>query len=44
MMIEQRNEARKQKDFAAADGIRDKLNEMGVILEDKPEGTQWRRK
>jgi len=44
MMIEQRNDARRQKDFAASDGIRDKLNEMGVILEDKPEGTQWRRK
>ena len=44
MMIEQRNDARRQKDFATSDGIRDKLNEMGVILEDKPEGTQWRRK
>ena len=44
MMIEQRNDARRQKDFAAADNIRNKLNEMGVMLEDNPEGTEWRRK
>jgi cysteinyl-tRNA synthetase len=43
-MIGQRQQARINKDFAAADGIRDKLAELGIILEDKPDGTTWRRK
>jgi len=43
-MVEHRNEARKRKDFAAADEIRGKLDEAGIVLEDKPEGTIWRRK
>ena len=38
-----RNEARKSKDFAEADRIRDDLADQGIILEDKPEGTIWRR-
>ena len=42
--IEQRSEARNRKDFAAADTIRDKLDEIGIILEDKPDETKWRRK
>jgi len=42
--IEQRNEARKKKDFATADIIRKKLDEIGIVLEDKPDGTVWRRK
>jgi cysteinyl-tRNA synthetase len=42
--IVHRNEARKNKEFAAADTIRDKLDEIGIVLEDKPEGTVWRRK
>ena len=42
--IVHRNEARKNKEFAAADAIRDKLDEIGIVLEDKPEGTVWRRK
>jgi len=42
--IVHRNEARKNKDFAVADAIRDKLDEIGIVLEDKPEGTVWRRK
>jgi cysteinyl-tRNA synthetase len=43
-MIQQRQQARANKDFAAADGIRDKLAEFGIVLEDKPDGTTWRRK
>ncbi len=39
-----RTEARKAKDFARADGIRKKLDEMGILLEDTPAGTQWRWK
>ncbi len=42
--IEQRNDARSKKDFASADAIRDKLDGLGIVLEDKPEGTVWRRK
>ncbi len=41
-MIEERAEARKRKDWKRADAIRDRLKEMGVILEDTPEGTKWR--
>ncbi|MCH8182135.1 MAG: cysteine--tRNA ligase [Proteobacteria bacterium] len=43
-LITERNAARKAKDFAASDRIRDELKEGGVILEDKPDGTtDWRR-
>lgn len=41
-LIQERNAARKQKNFAEADRIRDRLMEMGVQLEDTPEGTRWR--
>ena len=44
VLIEQRNEARSRKDFAAADGLRNKLDEIGIVLEDKPDGTTWRTK
>jgi cysteinyl-tRNA synthetase len=42
-LIEQRNAARKAKDFAQADRVRDQLQAAGVILEDGPGGTTWRR-
>jgi len=41
-MIEERAVARAKKDWAKSDQIRDRLNDMGVILEDSPEGTTWR--
>ena len=44
VLIDQRNEARKVKDFAKADGLRNKLDEMGIVLEDMPEKTTWRMK
>jgi len=44
VLIEQRNDARKQKDYARADELRNKLDEIGIILEDKPDGTAWRTK
>jgi cysteinyl-tRNA synthetase len=43
-MIEKRNQARKDKDFATADQIRDDLDKMGIILEDTPQGVRWKRK
>lgn len=42
-LIALRNQARKDKDFATADKIRDQLIEMGITLEDTPQGTRWRR-
>ncbi|EEI3887559.1 cysteine--tRNA ligase [Salmonella enterica] len=44
VLIQQRLDARKAKDWAAADAARDRLTEMGIILEDGPQGTTWRRK
>jgi len=41
-MIGERTHARAQKDWARADAIRDRLKEMGVVLEDGPQGTTWR--
>ncbi len=41
-LIAQRNAARKQRDFAKADEIRDQLQAMSVVLEDSREGTKWR--
>ncbi len=42
-LIEQRTNARKNKDFATADRIRDELKEKGIILEDSASGVKWRR-
>jgi cysteinyl-tRNA synthetase len=43
-LVEEREEARKNKDWKTADEIRIKLNKMGVILEDTPEGIKWKIK
>ena len=42
-LVNARNEARKNKDWAKSDELRDKLKEMGIILEDTPQGTRWHR-
>lgn len=43
-LIEDRNQARQEKNFARADQIRDSLAEQGIALEDTPQGIRWRRK
>ena len=42
-LIDERLEARKAKNFARSDEIRDLLKEQGIVLEDTPQGTRWRR-
>ena len=39
--IEERNEARKNKNFKLADQIRDRLASRNILLKDGPEGTDW---
>ena len=43
-LIEQRNAARKNRDFKRADEIRNQLAGRGILLEDTPQGTKWKRK
>lgn len=42
-LIEERNQARKNKDFARSDQIRDELKQQGIILEDTPQGTRYKK-
>ncbi|MGB9814258.1 MAG: cysteine--tRNA ligase [Thermovenabulum sp.] len=42
-LIEERQKARKEKNFALADKIRDELKQKGVILEDTPSGVRWKK-
>ena len=42
-LIKQRNEARAAKDWATADAARNALSAMGIVLEDGPNGTTWRK-
>ncbi len=42
LLVDLRNRLRKEKNFAMADEIRNRLTELGVTLEDKPDGTRWR--
>tara|TARA_B110000211_G_scaffold144267_1_gene164636 strand:- start:199 stop:1551 length:1353 start_codon:yes stop_codon:yes gene_type:complete len=43
VLIAKRNQAKVDKDYAGADGVREALKAMGVVLEDSREGTKWRR-
>jgi cysteinyl-tRNA synthetase len=43
-LIEQRQQARKARDFAKADAIRKQLGDAGIILEDTKDGLRWKRK
>ena len=42
-LIEERRQARANKDFARSDAIRDQLKEQGILLDDTPQGTVWKR-
>lgn len=42
-LIQERNEARKNKNFKRSDEIRDLLKEQGIVLEDTAQGTRWKR-
>jgi cysteinyl-tRNA synthetase len=42
-LIKEREEARRRKDWATADKIREELRRRGVLLEDTPQGVRWRR-
>jgi len=44
LLIEVRRQAREAGQYAIADGIRARLGELGIALEDRPDGTSWRRK
>lgn len=42
-LVEQRQQARKNRDWALADKIRDELKERGIVLEDTPQGVRWKK-
>jgi cysteinyl-tRNA synthetase len=43
-LFDERQEARRRRDFGRADAARKQLEELGIVLEDTPKGTRWRRK
>src|SRR5262249_18341162 len=44
VLVAERNEAKKSRDFARSDGIRKQLADAGIILEDTKDGVRWKRK
>lgn len=42
-LIDKRQQARKEKNWKVADEMRDKLKDMGIVLEDTPQGVKWKR-
>ena len=44
VLYDERQAARARRDFGAADGVRKRLEAMGIVLEDTPRGTRWWRK
>jgi len=44
LLIEERERARERKDYRTADEIRKRLEELGIILEDTPQGVKWKKK
>jgi cysteinyl-tRNA synthetase len=43
-LVKERERARQEKNYQLADEIREKLRKMGVILEDHPQGTRWKKR
>ena len=43
LLLEMRQEARKAKNYAQADAIRNKLGELGIVIEDTPQGARWKK-
>jgi cysteinyl-tRNA synthetase len=43
-LIDERQEARRRRDFGRADEIRDELSRRGIVLEDTKDGVRWKRK
>ncbi len=42
ILVDLRTAARKNKDYATSDAVRDQLSEIGISLEDRPDGTIWK--
>jgi len=42
-LVAERTKAKKEKDYQKADELRARLKEMGVTLEDTPQGTKWKK-
>ena len=42
LLVDLRARLRKEKNFALADEVRKRLSDLGVTLEDRPDGTRWR--
>jgi cysteinyl-tRNA synthetase len=43
-LMTERQDARRRRDFAAADRLRDEIATLGILVEDGPQGTRWKRK